>query len=166
MEDILMTVPCCHFLCGQCACNFIKLWCDNADYNKKCPMCRNLLIDQIFAKSIQYNMTSMTQSTIFLWIPSFIYIGKNLNQLIMEALQEKDYDDAFRYSFLLHRGPNDVENGMDKNWSKIYNKKRENLYCSSCRSSLSIDKAFGATCNHFFCTICLTYILEKKAKIY
>ena len=66
--------------------------------------------------------------------------------------------------FLLHRGPNDVENGMDKNWSKIYDKKRENLYCSSCRSSLSIDKAFSATCNHLFSTVCSTYILEKKSK--
>ena len=93
-------------------------------------------------------------------------MGKNLNQLIMESLEEKKYDDAFRYSFLLHRGPNDVENGMDKNWSDIYNKKRENLYSSSCRSFLSIDKAFSATCNHFFCTVCSTYILEKRAKMY
>ena len=28
MDDILMTVPCCHFICGQCACNFLKLWSD------------------------------------------------------------------------------------------------------------------------------------------
>ena len=164
MEDILMTVPCCHFLCGQCACNFVKIWSDNADTNKKCPVCRNFLIDQIFAKSIQYNMSSMTQSTIFLWIPSFIYIGKNLNQLIIDSLELKKYDDAFRYSFLLHRGPNDVEKGMDKNWSVIYHKKMEKLYCSSCRSSLSRDKAFSATCNHFFCTVCSTYLLEKRGQ--
>ena len=153
-----MTVPCCHFLCGQCACNFIKIWSENAEYNKKCPMCRSFLMDQIFAKSIQYNMT------FFLWIPSFIYIGKNLNQLIIDSLEEKKYDNAFSYSFLLHRGPNDLEKGMDKNWSVIYHKKMENLYCSSCRSSLSIDKAFSTTCNHFFCTICSTYMLEKRGK--
>ena len=159
-----MTVPCCHFICGQCACNFLKIWSDNPEYNKKCPMCRSLLIDQIFAKSIQYNMTSLTQSTFFLWIPSFIYIGKNLNQLIIDSLQQNKYDEAFRYTFLLHRGPNDTEKYLDKNWSDIYEKKKEKLYCSSCRSFLSIDKAFSATCNHFFCSVCSTYILEKRGK--
>ena len=162
MEDILMTVPCCHFLCGQYACNFMKIWSDNAEADKKCPMCRNYLIDQIFGKSIQYNMTSMTQNTFFIWIPTFIYIGKNLNQLIMESLREKKYNDAFRFSFLLNRGPNDIEMSIDKNWSGIYSKQREKLYCSSCRSALSIEKAFSATCNHFFCTICGTYILENR----
>ena len=72
----MMAVPCCDFLYGQCACNFIKIWSDNADYNKKCPMSGNFLIDQILAKFIQYNMTCMTQSTIFLWIPTFISMGK------------------------------------------------------------------------------------------
>ena len=77
MENILMTVPCCHFFCGQCACNFIKIWSDNADDDiKKCPMCRNYLIDQIFAKSIQYNMTSMTQSTFFVDTHLYLYRKK------------------------------------------------------------------------------------------
>ena len=121
-----------------------------------------IFIDQIFAKSIQYNMTSMTQSTLFIWIPTFIYIGKNLNQLIIESLQERKYDDAFKYSFLINRDPNDIEMGIDKNWSDIYSKQREKLYCSSCRSALSIEKTFSVTCNHFFCTICSTYILENR----
>ena len=133
MEDILMTVPCCHFLCGQCACNFVKIWSDNKDCEKKCPMCRNFLIDQIFAKSNQYIMTSMTQSTLFLWIPTFIYIGQNLDQLILDSLQQQNYDDAFRFSFLMNRGPNDIEKGFDKKWIDIYQEKKENLYCSSCR---------------------------------
>ena len=87
-----------------------------------------------------------------------------MNQLIVESLQEKKYDEAFRYSFLLRRGPNDIEKLMDENWSDIYHKKKGNLYCSSCRSSLSIDTAFSATCNHFFCTVCSTYILEKRGQ--
>ena len=107
-------------------------------------------------------MTSLTQSTFFIWIPTFIYIGKNLNQLIIDSLQEKKYDDAFRYSFLLNRGPNDIKMGIDKNWSDIFSKPKEKLYCSSCRSSLLIEKAFSATCNHFLCTICNTYILENR----
>ena len=82
----------------------------------------------------------------------------------MDSLEEKKYDDAFRYSFLLHRDPNDIEKGLDKNWSDIYNQKKENLYCSSCSSSLSIDKAFSMTSNHFFCTVCSMYILEKRGK--
>ena len=150
------------FFCGQCACNFMKIWSDNAEVYKKCPMCRSYLIDQIFAKSIQYNMTSMTQSTFFIWIPTFIYKGKNLNQLIMDSLREQKYNDAFRFSFLLNRGPNDIETSIDKNWSGIYSKQREKLYCSSCRSALSIEKAFSATCNHFCCTIYSTYILENR----
>ena len=107
-------------------------------------MCRILLIDQIFVKSIQFSMNSMKQSS-FLWIPTFIYLGKNLNQLLIDSLENKKFDDAFRYSFLLNR-----EKDIDKNWSVIYYKKKENLYCSSCRSPLLIDKAFSATCNHFF----------------
>ena len=76
MDDILMTVPCCHFICGHCACNFLKIWSDNPEYNKKCPMCRSLLIDQIFAKSIQYNMTSLTQSTFFYGYQASFILGK------------------------------------------------------------------------------------------
>ena len=110
-------------------------------------------------------MTSMTQSTLFIWLPTFIYMPQNLDQLIIESLENKKYDDAFRFSFLLHRGPNDIEIGFDKNWNEIYHKKKENLYCSSCRSPLSIDKAFSTTCNHFFCTVCSTYILEKRGSI-
>ena len=52
-------------------------------------------------------------------------------------------------------------------WIRIgltFMKKQEKLYCSSCRSFLSIDKAFSATCNHFFCSVCSTYILEKRGK--
>ena len=71
MEDILMSVPCCHFLSGQCACNFIKIWSDNADDNKKCPMCRNYLIDQIFAKSFQYNMSSVSK---YIFMDSNLYL--------------------------------------------------------------------------------------------
>ena len=114
MDDILMTVPSCHFLCGRCACNFIKIWSENAEYNKKCPMCRSFLMDQIFARLIQYNMTSLTQSTFFLWIPSFIYIWKNLNQLIIDSLEEKKYDDAFRYSFRI-----EVRMMLKRVWIKI-----------------------------------------------
>ena len=79
-----------------------------------------------------------------------------------ESLQEKKYNEAFRYSFLLCRGRNDIEKLMDKNCSDIYHKKKGNLYCSSCRSSLPINAAFSAICNHFFCTVCSTYILEKQ----
>ena len=83
----------------------------------------------------------------------------------MDSLREKKYDDAFRFSFLLTRGPNDIEMGIDKNWSDIYSKQKESLYCSSCKSSLSIENAFSATCNHFFCTICSTYILENRGSV-
>ena len=99
MADILMTVQCCHFICGECACKFIRMWSDNDKTNRKCPMCRNLLIDQIFAKSIQNNMTSMSQSTIFIWIPTFIYIKKKLEQLIVKSLEEKKLMTPFDFVF-------------------------------------------------------------------
>ena len=71
MENILMTVPCCHFLCGQC--NFIKIWSDNADVDKKCPMCQGYLIDQIFAKSIQYNDLFDTKYLFYMDTNIYIY---------------------------------------------------------------------------------------------
>ena len=49
-----------------------------------------------------------------------------MNQLIIDSLQQNKYDEAFRYTFLLHRGPNDTEKFLDKNWSDIYEKKRKN----------------------------------------
>ena len=43
-----------------------------------------------------------------------------MNKLIVDSLQEKKYDDTFRYCFLLHRGPNDIEKGIVLHADHLY----------------------------------------------
>ena len=160
-SNLVITNPCGHFLCVGCACNQIRNWKDEERERRKCPMCRTLLLDHLMAKPVSYSSTKLYESSLYLWIPSSIYIHQNHNQTLISALTKKDLHTAFRSAFLIGAKPEAIHNVLAPQWEDYYKDRVENLKCSQCKLHLPLDKAFVAICGHFVCTLCGAFLPLK-----
>ena len=124
-------------------------------------MCRTLLLDHLMAKPVSYSSTKLYESSLYLWIPSSIYIHQNHNQTLISALTKKDLHTAFRSAFLIGAKPEAIHNVLAPQWEDYYKDRVENLKCSQCKLHLPLDKAFVAICGHFVCTLCGAFLPLK-----
>ena len=122
-------------------------------------MCRTILLDHLMAKPICHSATKLYESSLYLWIPSSIYIHENHNQSLISALTRKDLAAAFISAFLVGTTTQTVHNILAPQWEEYYKARVQNLKCVQCKLRLPLDKAFMAMCGHFVCTLCGAFCL-------
>ena len=160
-SKLAMTNPCGHFLCVSCSCNQVRIWKEEARDRRKCPVCRTILLDHMFANPISHSSTKLHETSLYVWVPTSLYIHENHNQSFVSSLTRKDFDAAFRSAFLTATVPIPVHNAIAPEWEEFYNDKVANLRCGQCKLNLPLKKAFVAICGHFFCTLCAAFLPMK-----
>ena len=159
--NIIMTNPCGHILCSCCACQYVRIWQDEAEPNPRCPMCRQVLLDHKFTKAESIKISKINCTSLFIWVPSSMYTEINHDQKILEALTRDHMEIAFAYAFLLGRGPTHAEKIINPDWENYYYHHIENICCSCCYKELLPTEAFISLCHHFYCTVCASCISER-----
>ena len=149
---LVISNPCSHFLCPDCAAELIRNW-ELDGRKKKCPMCRTILQEDYFNKPFACNMTKIDSTAVFLWIPKGVYLKSNYEQDLLQYLTKNDLHMAFASAFMLDRLPNPLDQSFSKEWEEYYYKRMTDMYCSCCKIKIEIDLLFMAKCGHFFCTI-------------
>ena len=127
---------------------------------KKCPMCRTILVD-FFNKPFACNMTKSDSAAVFVWIPKGVYLKPNYEQDLLFYLTNNDVHMAFASTFMLDRLPNHLDLSFSTNWEEYYYQRMKDMYCS-CKLKFEIDLLFMTKCGHFFCTICTTFMQNKE----
>ena len=158
---IVISNPCSHFLCPDCAAELIRNW-ELDGRKKKCPMCRTILQEDYFNKPFACNMTKIDSTAVFLWIPKGVYLKSNYEQDLLQHLTNNDLHMAFASAFMLDRLPNPLDQSFSKEWEEYYCKRMTDMYCSCCKIKIEIDLLFMAKCGHFFCTICSSFMQSKE----
>ena len=161
-SKLAITNPCGHFLCVSCTCDQVRIWKEEGRERKKCPVCRTILLDHLFATPVSYSSTKLHETSLYVWVPSSIYIHENHNQVFVSCLTRKDFDGAFRSAFLTDTAPIAVHNATAPEWLDFYNNKVANLKCGQCKLKLPLEKAFVALCGHFFCILCAAFLPMKS----
>ena len=103
-DRIVISNPCSHFLCPDCAAELIRNW-ELDGRKKKCPMCRTILQDDFFNKPFACNMNKIDATALFLWIPKGVYLKSNYEQDLLQHLTKNDLHMAFASAFMLDRLP-------------------------------------------------------------
>ena len=99
-SKLAMTNPSGHFLCLSCSCNQVRVWKEEGRDRRKCPVCRTILLDHMFATPISQSSTKLHETSLYVWVPTSLYIHENHNQSFVSSLTRKDFDAAFRSAFL------------------------------------------------------------------
>ena len=161
-EQLILSNPCAHYFCASCACQMIKIWNEEGRLRPKCPICRAVLRDHLFAKPGFFSATRLHQCSLFVWVPTSTYIHSNFNQSMVEALTSRNFTKAFYYSFIMNTTrSSDVEKVLAPTWSQYYEDRRRNLTCTTCNLPINFAQAFGTKCGHFYCTICAAYSTSR-----
>ena len=160
-EQLILSNPCAHYFCAECACQLIKNWNEEGRQRPKCPLCRAVLRDHLFAKPGFFSATRLHQCSLFVWVPTSTYIHTNHNQSMIEALTSRNFIKAFYYSFLMSTKPSDGEKMLAPTWPQFYEDRKNNLSCTTCTLPISFAQAFATKCGHFYCTICSAYSVSK-----
>ena len=155
-----MLNPCSHFLCSQCAGKLYRMWRDEGK-EKKCPCCRVLLLQNLFAKPYIVNMTSHSKTSLFIWVPIIVYLKKEYENDLLSALSHNDLPDAFKCAFMLNSPPTDAQSLLCPEWKEYYRSRIASLKCSSCKAFFPNDQLFMSSCGHFSCSICSFFLLNK-----
>ena len=156
-DQIVISNPCSHFLCPDCAAELIRSW--NLDgRKKKCPMCRTILVEDLFNKPFGCNMTKSDSTAVFVWIPKGIYLKQNYEQDLLSYLTNNDLHMAFASAFMLDRLPNHLHMSFSTEWEEYFYQRMKDMYCSSCKLKIDIHLLFMTKCGHFFCTLSATFM--------
>ena len=86
-DSIILTNPCAHWICANCVCKMLKIRKEGST-KKRCPMCRVLLVSNLFRKPCQYTMSKIIKSSIFAWVPTTEFIQENYDQMLIDSLME------------------------------------------------------------------------------
>ena len=134
-EQLILSNPCAHYFCASCACQLVKNWNEEGRQRPKCPLCRSVLRDHLFAKPGFFSATRLHQCSLFVWVPTSTYIYANYNQSMIDALTSRNFIKALYYSFLMGTTPSDAEKMLAPTWPQFYEdrKKQPKLHhlCSS-----------------------------------
>ena len=141
-EDIVMTNPCSHLLCSECAGKLYRIWRDEGKENKKCPCCRVLLLQNLFTKPYIVNMSSHSKTSLFVWVPIIVYLKKEYENDLLAALSNNDLKEAFKYAFMLYAPPTDAHSLLCDEWKDYYRSRIQSLKCCSCKASFPNDQIF------------------------
>ena len=93
--DIILTNPCGHLLCVECSCQLSRMWQDGAEPELRCPICRTILLEHKFTKAYAIRSSKMSSTSLFTWVPTSMYMNTNYEQLLIEALTNRDLGMAF-----------------------------------------------------------------------
>ena len=104
-NTIIMTKPCTHWICPTCSCKMIKIWKEEGTTKKRCPMCRVLLVSNLFTKQCQYTMIKIIKSSIFPLVPTTEFIQENYEQMLVDSLMAGNLQEAFKFSFIIKSNP-------------------------------------------------------------
>ena len=161
-EQIVLTNPCGHILCVTCSTQLCKVWKENGTTRKRCPICRTLMLGHLFAKPALFNCSRLNSTSLFIWVPTSVYVRQNYPQSLLECLNERNFKKAFYYTFLLNSVPTKLEESLAPGWGDYYQSRRNNLSCTICGLPIRFEMVFVARCAHFFCTICSSYTVERR----
>ena len=99
--DIILTNPCGHLLCVGCSCQLSRMWQDGAETELRCPICRTILLEHKFTKAYSIRSSKMSTTSLFTWVPTSMYMNTSYDQLLIEALTNRDLEMAFGCAFFL-----------------------------------------------------------------
>ena len=156
--EIILTNPCGHILCADCSCQYSRMWQDGAEPHLRCPVCHTSLVEHKFSKPYSIRTTKMNATSLFTWVPTSLYVNTNYDQLLIEALTNRDFEMAFGCAFFLGKTPDEVENMIALQWGAYYQEHVGNMTCSCCKIDLPLARAFMSSCYHFYCTTCSAMI--------
>ena len=125
-------------------------------------MCRTVLLGHLFAKPALFHCSRLNTTSLFIWVPTSVYIRQNYPQSLLECLDVKNILKAFYYTFLMISVPSKLEKSLAPGWADYYETRRNNLSCTICSLPIKFEMAFVARCGHFFCTICSSYTVERS----
>ena len=97
----------------------IKLVYGKRREEKEENVCRTILLDHMFATPVSHNSTKLHETSLYLWVPSSIYIHENLNHSFVSSLTKKDFHGAFRSAFLTDTTPSPVHNAIAPEWVRL-----------------------------------------------
>ena len=162
--SILLTNPCGHFLCQNCAKELTIRW-RNRTSRRKCPNCRDLLDGfNSIIKPHSYSICNNVNASLFFWIPKNLAFKEgSAYQNLIKYLEVKSFQHAFKLSFLLNIQPDEHQELIAPGWKARYRTMVENLFCVLCNTHISLDDCFVSKCGHFYCTVCASYTLYSKA---
>ena len=160
----MITNPCSHFTCPDCACELTRIWKNDGKKKRRCPMCRVNLVDNYFTKPLLCNMSKSDATSVFVWVPTGTYINRNYEQDLINSLTEGNLFKAFAAAFMLNRLPNDIDSSLSNEWEEYYYARARDMTCSSCVAKFELSLLFITTCGHFYCTVCAAYLLQKERK--
>ena len=112
----------------------------------------------MFVTPVSHSSTKLHETSLYVWVPSSIYIHEKHNQGFVTSLTRKDFHGAFRSAFLTDAVPITVHNAIAPEWQDFYNEKVANLRCGQCKLKLPLEKAFVA----LFCTLCAAFLPMKS----
>ena len=115
-EQIVLTNPCGHILCVTCSTQLCKVWKENGTTRKRCPICRTLMLGHLFAKPALFNCSRLNSTSLFIWVPTSVYVRQNYPQSLLECLNERNFKKAFYYTFLLNSVPTKLEESLAPGW--------------------------------------------------
>ena len=142
----------------ECSCQFSRLWQDGAEPELRCPVCRTTLLKHHFTKAYSIRSSKMSTTSLFTWVPTSMYMNTNYEQLLIEALTNRDLEMAFGCAFFLGKTPDDVETMIAPQWATYYQQRATHLSCACCKIDLPLTRAFMSSCYHFYCTTCSALI--------
>ena len=149
-------------LCAGCSTQLSKVWKEGGIGRKRCPVCRTVLLNHLFAKPSLFNCSRLNNTSLFIWVPTSIFIRHNYGQTLLECLSERNFLRAFYYCFLMNASPSKLEDTLAPGWLEYYETRRSNLTCTICTLPIKFEMSLAARCGHFYCTICAAYTTEKK----
>ena len=116
---------------------------------KKCPCCRVLLIQILFTKPYNVNMSSHSKTSLFVWVPIVVYLKKDYENDLVLVLPNNDLAEAFKCAFMLKSPPTDAQSIICAEWKDYYNTRIATFRCCSCQASFLNDQLFMSSCGHF-----------------
>ena len=161
--DFILTNPCGHLLCVECSCQFSRLWQDGAEPELRCCLCRTTLLEHKFTKAYSIRSSKMSATSLFTWVPTSMYMNTSYDQLLIEALTNRDLEMAFGCAFFLGKSPEDVKTMIAPQWATYYQQRANHLTCACCKIDLPLTRAFMSSCYHFYCTTCSALISGNLA---
>ena len=106
-------------------------------------------------------MTSHSKTSLFIWVPIIVYLKKDYENDLLSALSNNDLPEAFKCAFMLNSPATDAQSLLCPEWKEYYRSRIASLKYSSCKASFPNCQLFMSSYEHFSCSICSSFLLNK-----
>ena len=148
-KTIILTNPCGHMLCTACCTQLSKVWKEGCTGRKRCPVCRTILLNHLFAKPSLFNCSRLNNTSLFIWVPTSIFVRHNYGQTLLKCLSQRNFLKVFYYCFHMNISPSKLEKTLAPGWVDYYETRRSNLTCTICTLPIKFEMSFDVRCSHF-----------------